>query len=122
MEKVIIVPLDGSEISFKALTFAISIAKAFGDSLHLIYVKQDKSEAETIFNRAKQVIGQTNVPYTTQVREGIPSIEITDEAKEIEARLIVMGSLGMNPQVSVTLGSVSQRVLPLAPCPVTFVS
>lgn len=122
MEKVVVVPLDGSEMSFKALTFAISIAEAFGDALHLVHVKQDESEAEDIFNRANTVIEQTNLTYTTKVREGIPSIEIADEAKEQEARLIVMGSLGMNPQVSVALGSVSQRVLPLAPCPVTLVS
>ena len=55
------------------------------------------------------------------VRTGSPAEEIVDAAKHVEADLIVMGSRGLSGVRSVLLGSVSDRVLHLAHCPVLVV-
>lgn len=122
MNHIILVPLDGSQASLKALSFAITTAKAFQDDLLLLHVIQDDHNYDDVFIEAEKILKETTITYTTKFRKGIPSIEIADEAKEQNVRQIIMGSLGMNPQVSYALGSVSERVIPLAPCPVTFVS
>ena len=55
------------------------------------------------------------------VRTGSPAEEIVDAAKHVGADLIVMGSRGLSGVRSVLLGSVSDRVLHLAHCPVLVV-
>jgi len=55
------------------------------------------------------------------VRTGSPAEEIVDAAKHVGADLIVLGSRGLNGVRSVLLGSVSDRVLHLAHCPVLVV-
>lgn len=59
--------------------------------------------------------------FETKVRIGIATIEITSEAKEQGARMIVIGTRGNGPVVSAVLGSVTYGVLHLASCPVTIV-
>ncbi|MDG5789508.1 universal stress protein [Evansella sp. AB-P1] len=134
----IIVPIDGSTHALKALEFAISMANQYEEKLLLLNVQQKNGP-----HYAKEVIGKNEkrnkeveglhllrdaieqidgkVSYDTKVRIGIPSIEISNEAKESKARCIIMGSRGNGPVVSAILGSVSYGVLHLSPCPVTVV-
>jgi len=57
----------------------------------------------------------------TLIRPGSPADEIVDAAKELGADMIVIGSRGWGEIRSVLLGSVSERVLHLARCPVLIV-
>lgn len=57
----------------------------------------------------------------TLIRPGSPADEIIDAAKELGADMIVIGSRGWGEIRSVLLGSVSERVLHLAHCPVLIV-
>ena len=57
----------------------------------------------------------------TLVRAGSAADEIVHAARELEADLIVLGSRGWGEVRSVLLGSVSERVLHLAHCPVLVV-
>lgn len=61
---------------------------------------------------------KTRVPVETVVRRGSPVDEIVQCAKETGAGLIVMGSHGWGEIHAVLLGSVSERVLHTAHCPV----
>jgi nucleotide-binding universal stress UspA family protein len=61
---------------------------------------------------------KTTVPVETAVRRGSPADEIVRCATEIGAGLIVMGSRGWGEMHAVLLGSVSERVLHAAHCPV----
>lgn len=130
----IVVPIDGSKQALKALDFAISMAKMYEDSLLLLNVQRLDDEANhAMIQKEKlekqglkhldEAVEQINgkVPFLQKVRFGVPSIEIAKEAKEVNARCIVMGSRGNGPIVSAILGSVSYGVLHLAPCPVTVV-
>lgn len=58
------------------------------------------------------------VPVETAVRRGSPADEIVRCAAEIGAGIIVMGSRGWGEMHAVLLGSVSERVLHTAHCPV----
>ena len=68
---------------------------------------------------------------TKVMREGIevevslssrfPSLEISETASEVGADLIVMGTRGLSGIKHVLLGSVAERTLRLAPCPVLTV-
>lgn len=138
-EGMIIVPIDDSSHSLNALDFAVSMAQKYDEILLLLNVQSKKEtplsskigggenlEEEKLAYGEKQLQKATalvsgKAAYDTKVRLGIPSIEITKEAKEINATCIVMGSRGNGPVVSAILGSVSYGVLHLSPCPVTVV-
>jgi len=63
----------------------------------------------------------TTAPVETVVRRGSPADEIVRWATEGGVGLIVMGSRGWGEMHAVLLGSVSERVLHAAPCPVLIV-
>ncbi len=60
----------------------------------------------------------TTTPVETAVRRGSPADEIVRCATESGVGLIVLGSRGWGEMHAVLLGSVSERVLHTAPCPV----
>ncbi len=60
----------------------------------------------------------TLAPVKTVVRRGSPADEIVCYATESGVGLIVLGSRGWGEMHAVLLGSVSERVLHTAPCPV----
>lgn len=140
--KILVVPIDGSLSSMNALTFAIENAKLNQDKIILLNVQAKyevlkKSQSidigEDEIKRLQKIKGLNNmavamehlsgkdIPFETKVRIGIATIEITSEAKEQGARMIVIGSRGNGPVVSAVLGSVTYGVLHLASCPVTIV-
>lgn len=59
-----------------------------------------------------------NVPAQCLTRKGDPFEEIIAQARELQADLIVMGHTGRRGTSRVLIGSVTQRVLDYAPCPV----
>ncbi|WP_017755263.1 universal stress protein [Calidifontibacillus oryziterrae] len=139
MNQSIVVPIDGSEHSIRALDFAIKTANCTGDHIILVNVqprfdetwdpaKSDKEidevhhkAGEELLEKAKEVLNESNIPYTAKIRLGLPTVEICAEAKESNARCIIMGSRGMGPDVSKALGSVGYGVIHLTPCPLTLI-
>jgi nucleotide-binding universal stress UspA family protein len=140
MSKKIIVPIDDSIHSHHALQFAVKIAKEMDGEIVIVNIQPNlftpniqrfisKGEihqylqqmAEEILEKASEVIRGEDVQVEKIVRIGIPKVEITKLAKELDAFQIVMGSRGMGPVKSAVLGSVSIGVLQLTPCPVTIV-
>jgi nucleotide-binding universal stress UspA family protein len=121
----IIVPIDGSPQSIKALRFAITIARAFGDELVLLSVHgSSQILGENMLREAVEVAKEEAVPYRTKVRVGgNPTIEISFEANDPGVRCVVMGlrGSGSDGASGKTLGSVSQGLLQLAKCPIMFV-
>lgn len=139
-KRVIVVPIDGSSDALLALKYAVEHAKAFQDKIILLNVQSNvdyetlneyiskaqlqsmqEDKAKKIFADATQILEQHSVQYETKVRTGVPSIEISQEAKEQNARAIIMGTRGMGPALSNALGSVSYSLTHLTPCPLTLV-
>jgi hypothetical protein len=130
----ILVALDGSMHSDKALEQAISMAKVcnselfattvidlYPEVLEIAPALQEKlsKDAREILDRAKDRAQEENIPCETIVHMGgQPHEHIVREAKKREADLIVMGTQGRTGLKKLIIGSVAQRVLANAPCPV----
>ena len=137
MIKQILVPVDGSATSDRAVAQAISIADLCESKLNFLYVANINQLAinaylsdailaavrkagETILERAVNMV-PSDIKYETFSETGAPAVTILDFQKEINADLIVMGSRGLGLVKGVLLGSVSQYIIEQAACPVLVV-
>lgn len=78
-----------------------------------------RQRARELLSTIQQAMGGT--PTTILVTVGDPAAEIVNVAKETNADLIVIGSRGLGRVQGVLLGSVSDRVVHMAHCPVLVV-
>jgi nucleotide-binding universal stress UspA family protein len=138
----ILVPTDFSKHSDNALTYAAAFAEKFHAELYLLHVVQDLSvfvpEAAiavpsmppveqltaAVRETLERVIEKNKLRRFTvhaEVREGSPFYEIIRFAKEQEIDLIILGTHGRSGLAHVLLGSVAEKVVRKAPCPVLTV-
>ena len=120
----IVVGVDGSLQSKKALDEAITIAKHFSGFVKAVtvYEKGTEKKTETIINEAKQNIAKAGVAYTASLVMGSnPAKALETIAKQENFDLIVVGSRGLGGKVSMLLGSVSKQVVGNAYCNVLVV-
>jgi nucleotide-binding universal stress UspA family protein len=90
------------------------------------YLPQDfwasvKSEAEQNLNRYAEPLRAKGLTVEVIVREGYPATVIEEEAVELEADLIVIGTRGLSGLKHLLLGSIAERVVQKSPCPVLTV-
>lgn len=140
MFKNILVPTDASESAQRALLMALELAKEFGSQivlLHVVYTPEAMGytlssgisvpqEELSIYGRealtaALDGIETGNVLIETKLRPGHPGIVILGEIESAQIDLVVMGNRGYGAIAGSLLGSVSQRVLSKATCPVMIV-
>lgn len=88
---------------------------------HEQILKKQEENANKLFEDAIKLLTDQEVEYETKIRSGLPTIEIASEAKEQNARVIIMGTRGMGPALSNALGSVSYSLTHLTPCPLTLI-
>jgi nucleotide-binding universal stress UspA family protein len=79
------------------------------------------SETEEILQRAVQVVWAVSAQIYTEMIEGNPAETIIEVARSRNSDLIIMGARGMGKLAGLQLGSTSQKVLSLAPCPVLII-
>lgn len=77
--------------------------------------------AEPVLRKTLSGLGLPEEKVATEVQVGEPAEEIVDYARLEQVDLIVMGSRGLSPIKELLLGSVSDKVLRTAPCPVLIV-
>jgi nucleotide-binding universal stress UspA family protein len=138
--KSILVPMDFSACSKKALHYALPFARQFGASLTLLYVAHipyvgaevggiDYALIETQLRTGgmkeiERIAGEevgAEIPTRAIVRVGLPHHEIAKAAKEIDADLIILSTHGHTGLKHVFLGSTAEKVVRHAPCPVLVV-
>ena len=141
--KRLLVPTDFSPTSDIAFRYALDMAARNGASIHLLHVIEDGSFAaaypdglfvelpglrEQLIRDAQKRLDQTakdcaaaNVVATSQVIVGQPAACINAEANTRGSDLIVMGTHGRTGFAHLMLGSVAERVLRSAQCPVLTV-
>ena len=118
---------------------AQEIAKAFSAKIHLLHVVLDPhaqgwslegtgvnlgSLRDTCVEEAERQLATLEVVDASPTRVtkvGQPSTEITSYAKEQDIDLIVMGTHGHGPIGEMLIGSVADKVVRTAPCPVLTV-
>jgi nucleotide-binding universal stress UspA family protein len=81
-----------------------------------------REEGERLLDRVQSLIPMHAGPSTTQLRMGSPAEVIVSTAEEQKADLIVMGARGLGPIKERLIGSVSHRILTLAPCATLIVN
>ncbi|MDJ0609101.1 MAG: universal stress protein [Kiloniellales bacterium] len=140
----ILVGVDGSESAIKAVTVAATLSKSFGAQLILTHVVQVSAIAEQAINMSatehlkenpktimeklsQEVLGKAREhalqagvadgKITTVTKDGNQTRELIKAAEDCKADLIVVGSKGRGRLEGLLLGSVSQKVAALAPCP-----
>lgn len=138
--KTILVPIDFSEISKKALVYAVRMAEQFGSKIillnvvepvatpdfayHPLMLETDKAKS-TARTRLETVCRDGRVPAKILgrllVRYGTPFTEITDAAHSLKADLIILTTHGYTGLKRVFMGSTAERVVRHAPCPVLTV-
>lgn len=139
--KRILVPVDFSDNSRRALDYAHGLALKFGAALHLVHVCEVPSMmtpaldayAITVVDwterlgeeAGKQMIKITatlgDVAVTTEVLFGRAASVIVEAAGTNKADLIVMGTHGHGAVMHALMGNVAERVVRTAPCPVLTV-
>jgi len=141
--KRILVPTDFSKHSHNALMYGAAFAEKFGAELYLLHVVQNLAvfipdavtvtppitppmEEMTAAVRAAldRLVRENNFQHLTvhtEVREGTPFYEIIQFARESDVDLIVMGTHGHTGLAHVLMGSVTEKVVRKASCPVLSV-
>lgn len=135
----VLVPIDFSECSNKALQYAIAVATQFKGTITLLHVVPNVS-AETrlafdmpelqraLLQEGKEKVANAISQFPHEmvtieplVRKGVPYHEIVLAAKELQSDLIVIGTHGRTGLRHVLTGSTAERVVRHAPCPVLVV-
>lgn len=137
----ILVATDASEYSCRALKLALELGRKFQAEVELLFVtyipdvsgnynfaynfvvspEQIEEAGELALEATLKGVDVSGVSLKTKKRQGYPANAILQEIEEENIDLVVMGSHGYGPIMGSVLGSVSQRVLQRAECPVLIV-
>ena len=136
----ILVPVDGSKASDKALEFACNLAEKYDADLHIQHTVETtlhehamflgsagfafelndddiQKAGQKVIEAAKKIVDAQNCKSAvTEITHGSPTQNILDRAKDGDIDMIVMGSRGLSDLGGLLLGSVSHKVSHLAEC------
>ena len=138
MFKKILYPVDFSDFAEEILEYAVAMATEFGAELHLLHVipnlnyftpyesfltpenmvaieQNIEAEVEKDFGKLTKDL---KMPVTKATRTGVTFVEIIDYIKENGIDLVVMGTHGRSAIEHILIGSVAEKVVRKAPCPV----
>jgi nucleotide-binding universal stress UspA family protein len=129
----IVVAVDFSESSINAFLHALSIAQKCNTNLDLVWVRKSAEEKDK-FDTGGDPTKEVKVQFTELIAKYQPELpgnkisykirtgkvykEITDEARESKAMLVVTGTHGASVFVEFWIGSNANRIVSLSPCPV----
>jgi nucleotide-binding universal stress UspA family protein len=132
----LLLPVDGSRFSRRAAVQALGLAGESGSTLLVMsvldappgFMTEVPEVAHDLLNNLENLVGEVaqkaadqGVPCETRVAVGSTYRIIVELAGEWEAGLIVMGSHGRTGLKRLLMGSVTERVVGQAPCPVLVV-
>lgn len=140
--KTLLVPVDFSSFSDKALDYAVAFAEQFQAGIVLVHVVEPMVYPENYMTipavsddingslikaaddklaTQRERINQDRVEVKVMTRLGRPYVEIVEVAKELNVDLIILATHGHTGLKHVLLGSTAERVVRHAPCPVLTV-
>lgn len=120
----ILVPIDFSTESIRALKFAAALAKREGSDVSLIHVVgpvhdlRDFAYARRRLRALGQRHLQANNEFQPVVRNGNVSNQILEEAGEMNADVIVISTRSLSPAPDSRIGNIAKRIVRHSPCPV----
>jgi len=138
--KKVLIPIDGSDYSMRAAELGISVAKLLDAEITFLYVidtvvleqitkitaRDDvesdlKKDGEMYLKYVRGLAEKENMRTKTLLLKGRPFEQIVHLAKSLETNLIVMGTYGRKGAERILIGSVAERVIEYASCPVLVV-
>ena len=138
--KRILMPTDFSDPGKSALLYAVAFADQFGAAVDLLHVVSPpppgallssmpmeelrnnmREQAEVQMEELHSTWEDYAFPVNRIIVEGYPFVEIIRHANEHNADLIVMGTHGRGAIAHMLLGSVAEKTVRKAPCPVLTV-
>ena len=136
----LLVPVDGSENSLRALDHAIYLAEKTGANITAmnvienpptVYVESQKllndliakfrAESANILDKCKQIAEKSDVKIETVIGEGDAASTIVGYAQKGDFDTIIIGRRGLGRFKEMVLGSISNKVLHHAKCSVMIV-
>jgi nucleotide-binding universal stress UspA family protein len=136
----LVLPTDGSEGTAAAAEHAAALAEAFGATVHVVSVADERNRFETPsaglaadawdereHERAEIAAEETaaalpdDVTAESVVVEGVPHEAIVEYAAETDADAVVMGTHGRTGLDHYLVGSVAEKVVRTSPVPVLTV-
>ena len=136
MFRKILFPIHGDELDENDFKIVIDVAEKYDGEIFLLTVSEiyhtglsDLNVPEELFEQHKKLLTEylekiaekfkdKGFKVTVAIREGTPYREIVDYAEEINAGLIIIPTHGRSGLPAFILGSVSQKVVKFAKCPV----
>jgi nucleotide-binding universal stress UspA family protein len=126
MSRTIVLALDGSEGSGRAIPVAESYARRDGARIVVAHARTHalETEIEDTLHAHVDQLSRSGVETSIVIHDALFGDEaqtIADVARDAEADMIVIASRGRGPFRGAVLGSTTQRLLPLVGCPVLVV-
>jgi nucleotide-binding universal stress UspA family protein len=135
----ILVPVDFTVYSNRAVDYAAMLARQFGAKITLLHVIEQftysvtdtiqvvdhyaalKEIAQPLMDALKKKLHQQGLKVESLVLRGNPSLQIIEKTRKIHPDMIVMGTHGRTGIQHLVLGSVAERVVRMSACPVITV-
>lgn len=136
----ILVAIDGSKMSDKAVEMAKQLGNGQQSEITLLHVGKElvippnaivleyvtlleevKKNGIELLNNAKDLLDKEGLKVSVVYKVGDPARQIVDFAKKEHYDLIIIGSRGLGNFKELMLGSVSHKVSQLSHCPVMIV-
>lgn len=144
MYKNILLPLDGSPLSEKAIPYAAEMARKFGAKIHLLRCMMlpeatvvgmdmalpqhyaeiqdfEKKHAESYLHKISQSPDLKGLVQSVRVPFGAPGEAILEYLEDEDCDLIVMSSHGRSGFSRFVYGSVAEKVMHHATCPILVI-
>jgi len=140
--KTILTPVDFSSATRGVVAVALELARSTGGRLVLLHAVQypvittdygltaemlqqtieiNETAARRQLAHLEKTLGDQGVPVTTRLAGGFPAGNIIEQARELQANYVVLGSHGHTAFYDLLVGSTTHAVLKKSPCPVVVV-
>ena len=136
----ILVPVDGSDNSYRALEDALVLSEKLGSNISVVNVMEQvpithiesekllselleayKKENQEILSKCSDIARQKGIAIKTVLLQGNPAPVILDYSKKENFDLVIMGSRGMGKFKELIIGSVSSKIVHHSPCAIMII-
>lgn len=136
----ILVPVDGSDNSYRALDAALILSEKLGSNITVVNVMEQvpithiesekllselleafRKENKEILSKCSKIATEKGLSIKTILLQGNPASVILDYSKKEKFDLIIMGNRGLGTFKELILGSVSSKIVHHSPCGVLLI-
>jgi len=136
----ILVPVDGSDNSYRALDAALLLSEKLGSNITVIHVMEEipithigsekllneflqayKKENQEILSKCSEIATQKGLTINTFLLEGNPASAILDFSKKEKFDLLIVGRRGLGKFKEFILGSISSKIVHHSPSAVLLI-